>query len=169
MSRLKPAGGCLTLLSLPFFCLAVFMVLAPEKEQSVMENLTPGLFFGSVLLFPGLVLYFVGRKAKRQREFLEAVTQLVRSHDRFTVAEFAAKIGRTELETEVLINRIDHNNSDIALVFHRPTRQYMHRARVGQAQRVIDRCPHCGAPTQHEVIFPGEQARCVYCGAPLQA
>ena len=167
MSGLRKGGGCLTLLALPFFCLAVFMVLDPQKGATRLQSLMPGLFFGMVLLAPGLILYFVGRKADRDKEFMDSLTNLIRSHDRFTVAEIAMKTGRTELETERLIAQVDHRDTQIDLVFHRPTRQYMHRGRLAQAERVVERCPRCGAPTQREVVFWGEQPLCMYCNAPL--
>ena len=91
MSGLRKGGGCLTLLALPFFCLAVFMMLDPQKGATRLQSLMPGLFFGMVLLAPGLILYFVGRKADRDKEFMDSLTNLIRSHDRFTVAEIAMK------------------------------------------------------------------------------
>jgi hypothetical protein len=52
-------------------------------------------------------------------------------------------------------------------VFHRPTREYVHRARLNAGERVIERCASCGAPTNREVVFDGEQVPCTYCGAAL--
>lgn len=164
---MQKGGGCLTLLAIPFFCLAVMMLLDPKEGEGPLQSLVPGLFFGSVLLFPGLILYGYGRSVGKDREFREAVTGMVRSHDRFTVEELARKIGRTELETEGLIARILAEGNGIDLVFHRPTREYLHRARLSAGQRVVERCAACGAPTERAVVFEGEQVACTYCGAAL--
>ncbi len=169
MNGMQKAGGCLTLTALPFLSLAVMMFASPPKGDTPLEALVPGLFFASVVLLPGLALWSYGSKVRRQREFEESVTSLVRSHDRFSVGELAQKIGRSELETEVLINRIAHRDRTIDLVFHRPSRQYIHRARLQGGQIVVDACPRCGAPSGGAVVFPGEQLQCLYCGAPLVA
>jgi hypothetical protein len=154
-------------MALPFFCLAVFMVMDPDEGSTFAQSLAPGMFFGSVLLCPGVVLFFYGRRSQRDRDFLQAVTGVVRSHDRFRVAELATKIGRTELETEGLVARIIASGQGIDLVFHRPTREYVHRARLNAGERVIERCASCGAPTNREIVFEGEQVPCTFCGASL--
>jgi hypothetical protein len=167
MNRMQKAGGCLTLVAMPFFCLAVFMYMDPLKGDTPTQSLAPGLFFGSALIVPGLLLFVYGRRARQDAEFVEAVTGMVRSYDRFTVAELAQKIGRTELETETLVARIIAANNGVDLVFHRPSRSYIHRARLAAGQRVVERCPSCGAPTNREVVFDGERVPCTYCGATL--
>ncbi len=169
MNRMQKAGGCMTLIALPFFCLAVFMFADPTKGDTAAQSLAPGLFFGTAFLTPGLLLFLYGRRAYQDAEFLTAVTGMVRSYDRFTVAELAQKIGRTELETEALVARIIASNSGIDLVFHRPSRSYIHRARLAAGQHVVERCPSCGAPTNREVVFDGERVPCTYCGAVLGA
>jgi hypothetical protein len=169
MNRMQKGGGCLTLLAMPFFCLAVFMFAAPTKGEGAVASLAPGLFFGSVLLVPGLFLYFYGRRDFRDAEFLSAVTGMVRSHDRFSVAELSRKIGRTELETEGIVARIIGADNGVDLVFHRPSREYIHRGRLTAGQRVVDKCPSCGAPTEREVVFGDEHVPCTFCGAKLTA
>jgi hypothetical protein len=168
MNRMQKGGGCLTILAGMWFCLALFMWMAPNKPtDTAAESLAPGLFFGSVCLVPGLALFVYGRRARLDAEFVEAVTGMIRSHDRFTVEDLARKIGRTELETQAVIARIVASSRGIDLVFHRPTREYIHRQRLGQGQRVVEACPSCGAPTKGEVVFDGERVPCAYCGAQL--
>ncbi|HEY6559932.1 MAG TPA: hypothetical protein VI072_21760 [Polyangiaceae bacterium] len=168
MTRSEKAGGCLTLLALPFLCLAFFMVLAPTKGATTAESLAPGMLFGSVLLVPGLTLYLFGRRARKDREFLGAVTSMVRTTDRFTVQDLARRIGRTELETEGIVGRIMAEQNGIDLVFHRSTREYLHRARLAGGERLVVRCHSCGAPTNQDVVFEGERVPCVYCGVALR-
>ncbi len=132
-----------------------------------MKSLAPGLFFGSVLLVPGLLLFLYGRRVHRETEFLAAVTGLIRSHDRFSVPELARKIGRTELETEGIVARVIAADNGVDLVFHRPSREYIHQSRLTAGQRVVERCPSCGAPTNREVVFDDEQVPCTFCGAAL--
>lgn len=161
----KKAGGCLILVGLPFLLLAVFMVATPKPGQKPMESLAPGLFFGSVALVPGAILFVAGSRAQKEREFLDGVAGLIRSHDSFQIGEMAIKIGRTELETEAIVHRIDFHAKDIELVFHRPTRSYMHRARMQRGSLLVERCPACGAPTGLQVVFAGESGVCTFCGA----
>lgn len=167
MTRSEKAGGCLTLLALPFLCLAVFMLLDPKDGATPLQSLIPGLFFGSVLLAPGLALYLFGRRTRKDREFLAAVTSMVRTTDRFTTADLARRIGRTELETEGLVGRIMAEQNGIDLVFHRSTREYLHRNRLAHGERLVERCASCGAPTNLDVVFHGERVPCIYCGAAL--
>jgi hypothetical protein len=167
---MKKAGGCLVLAALPFVLLAVFMALSPlEPDDTLTESLTPGLFFASVLFVPGMVLYVVGKRAQKEQEFLQAVTGMMRSHDAFTAAELALRIGRSELETEQLIHRIDERTPDLDLVFHRASRRYIHRTRLEAGAYVVERCGRCGAPTGHQVVLPGEWPTCAYCQAPLSS
>ena len=167
MTRSEKAGGCLTLLALPFLCLAVFMVVDPKDGASTAQSLAPGLFFGSVLLVLGLALYLFGRRARKDREFIGAVTSMVRTTDRFTVQDLARRIGRTELETEGLVGRIMAEQNGIDLVFHRSTREYLHRARLARGEQLVEHCTSCGAPTNQDVVFQGERVPCIYCGAAL--
>jgi ribosomal protein S27E len=167
MTRSEKAGGCLTLLALPFLCLAIFMAVDPKKDATTVQSLAPGLFFGSVLLAPGLALYLFGRRARKDQEFLAAVTGMVRTTDRFTVQDLSRRIGRTELETEGLVARIIAAQNGIDLVFRRATREYMHRARLARGERIVEQCPSCGAPTNQDVVFEGERVPCLYCGAAL--
>ncbi|HEX3595507.1 MAG TPA: hypothetical protein VHU80_10405 [Polyangiaceae bacterium] len=167
MNRMQKAGGCLTLIAMPFFPLAVFMYMDPVKGDTPTQSLVPGLFFGTAFVIPGLLLFVYGRRARLESEFFEAVTGMVRSYDRFTVAELAQKIGRTELETEGVVARIIAANNGVDLVFHRPSRSYIHRSRLAAGQHVVDRCPSCGAPTNREVVFDGERVPCTFCGAAL--
>jgi len=172
MNRMQKGGGCLILMGIPCLCLAVLMWLAPSKgdeTKSAMQNLAPGLFFGSVVLFPGIVLFLYGRRVSKDEEFLGAVTAMIRSHDRFTVEDLARKIGRNELETEGLVAKVIAASNGIDLAFHRPTREYIHRQRLAQGQRVVEACPSCGAPTRGEVVFEGERVPCMFCGVALVA
>lgn len=167
MNGMQKAGGCLTLLAFPFLALAVFMFLDPPKGDTPGKALVPGLFFASVALWPGLMLWVFGSRTRKEREFVEAVTEMIRSHDSFAVAELAHKIGKTELETEALIHRIARKDAGIDLVFYRPRREYIHRQRLGGPHRIVDRCPHCGAPAQRQVVFPGDVVMCTYCHGQL--
>jgi hypothetical protein len=143
------------------------MMIDPKQGETIAQRLAPGLFFGSVFLVPGLVLFAYGRRARQDQEFLNAVTGMVRTTDRFSVAELSRRIGRTELETEALVARIIAANNGVDLVFHRPTREYLHRARLARGERVVEKCPSCGAPTKGDVVLEGERVPCVYCGAAL--
>jgi len=166
MHPAKGCGGCLILLGIAFFLLAVFMFADPLEGETRLQSLIPGLFFGSVTLPTGVVIFTWGMFRSRRLAFEEQVTGFLRNHDRFTVEEMARKIGRTELQTEALISRLSVQHR-LDLVFHRTTREYLHRARLGGNQRVVEQCPSCGARNQPQVVFGDEVVSCTYCNAPL--
>jgi hypothetical protein len=166
MNLMQKSGGCLSVLALPFLALGVFMYVDPPEGDTPVQGLVAGLFFAFALGLPGLALVVWGRRERREAEHLTGVTGMIRAHDRFTVEELARKIGRTELETEAIIARVVAAEESIDLVFHRSTREYLHRARMS-AGKVVEACASCGAPTGSEVVFEGERVPCAYCGAPL--
>jgi hypothetical protein len=159
-------------MGIPCVCLALLMWLAPSKDdekKTAAQNLAPGLFFASVVLLPGIALFSYGRRVRRDEEFLGAVTAMIRSHDRFSIEDLSRKIGRNELETEALVAKVIAASNGIDLAFHRPSREYIHRQRLAQGQRLVESCPSCGAPTRGEVVFEGERVPCTFCGVALVA
>ena len=169
MNLRKITGGCLLVIGLPFLPITLLMYLDPFEGTTAIESLALGLLFWSVLLLPGFALYIGGRKAQDERRFYDAVTGMVRSHDRFGVVELAGKIGRTELETETLIAQIVAADNGIELAFYRATREYVHRASLIDNERVVEKCVACGAPTNNQVVLVGETATCTYCHVAIVA
>ena len=166
MKVVKGIGGCLTLLGVAGFLLAIFMFLDPLEGDTRLQSLLPGAFFGSVLFLPGVVLFLWGRARGKRAEFENQVAGMLRTHDRFSIAEMARKISRDEMQTEALVVRLARREG-LDLVFHRPSREYMHRARVPEARRVVETCPSCGAVNGRQVVFGNEEAVCSYCSHPL--
>lgn len=166
MKFAKGGGGCLVLLGICFFFLALFMFADPPDGDTRLQALVPGLFFSSVTLVPGILIFIWGFFGDRARAFEEQVAGLIRNHDRFTVGEMAKKIGKNELETEVLISRLSVRQK-LDLVYHRPTREYLHRGLLDNNSQIVDRCPSCGGSVGRQVVFRGESVQCSYCGAAL--
>lgn len=168
MNKVKIGGGCLLLVAGAFYLLAAFMFLDPLEGEGRVESLVPGLFFGSVVLAPGLAAFLWGHRRERQAAFEETLLGYVRSHDRFTSEELARKVGRTEAQVEELIAQLT-NRPDVDLVFHRPDRSWMHRGRIREAHAVVSKCPSCGAGVGSQLIFAGEDIACPYCSSPLRS
>lgn len=168
MKAAKVGGGCLLAMASAFFLLAVFMFLDPLEGDTHVESLLPGLFFGSVLLVPGLALFWWGRSRESAARMEETLLGYVRSLDRFTTDELAHKVGQTPMMVERHIVRLG-NRADLDLVFHRPGGAWMHRGRIHVAHAVVDRCPSCAAGVGAQIIFAGEHIACPYCDSPLEA
>jgi hypothetical protein len=168
MKAAKVGGGCLLAVASAFYLLAVFMFLDPLDGETPGQSVIPGLFFGSVVVVPGLALFWWGRAREAAAEFEETLMGYIRSHDRFTTDEMAAKVGQPAIEVERLVVRLG-NRDDIDLVFHRPDRTWLHRGRINVAHAVVDRCPSCGASIGSQIIFAGEQIACPYCDSPLRS
>lgn len=157
------AGRVLLTITAFFFIISFFIIA--DKGFS-------GAFYGAMLLMvlfglPGSAIYFLNRKAIEHIDFLTRFKGFLRSHDRFTVSDIAQKIQRSELETELLIAELNQSDDNIELVFHRPTREYIHRNRLRQDERIIDRCNSCGATFTGQVLTVTEKVLCEYCGSPL--
>jgi hypothetical protein len=144
MKAAKIGGGCLLAAASAFYVLAVFMFLDPLEGQGRGESLVPGLFFGSVALVPGLALFLWARGREAATRFEDMLLGYVRSHDRFTTDEMAAKVHRPPPEVEAAIVLLG-NRDDLDLVFHRPDRAWMHRGRIRVEHAVVTKCPSCGA------------------------
>lgn len=145
-----------------FFLLVPVVLLESGDKGAAAGFVMFGLFCG----LPGGIALWRSIVRERETSFRDQVGGMMRSHDRFTIEELARKIGRTELETERLINEIAHAQR-LDLVFHRSTREYLHRNRIREAHRVLDQCAACGARLPHEVVLDGEAAICQYCGSAL--
>ncbi len=167
MKAAKVGGGCLLAVASAFYLLAVFMFVDPLDDQTRVESLVPGLFFGSVVLVPGLALFWWGRAREAATRFEETLLGYVRSRDRFTTDQLAKDLGRPAAQVEEQIVLLG-NRDDLDLVFHRPDRTWLHRGRVRVAHAVVTKCPSCGAGVRSQIIFAGEDIACPYCDSPLQ-
>jgi len=141
--------------------LAILTVIENDPKN---EGATYGfMMFAFMFGIPGLWLCIRGRKRYQHEQLNRQLSGYFRSHDSFTVAEMAHKIGKTEMETEQLIfNLLDEKKTD--LVFHRKTRQYFHKNRIQKNFHQVDRCSACGASLKQEIVFAGENISCQYCG-----
>lgn len=167
MSKLAKiiAWGMLSLSIISFICAAVAgLEDTPESTNASFGFLLIGLFFG----FPGGLLLFTVTRGEKRRNLDTLLLGLLRTHDQFTVAEIAQKLGGSEAETEQLIIRAVAQHR-LDLVFHRSDRTYMHRDRIRRDCRVYDRCGACGASLQHELAIEGEAITCPYCNSRVDA
>lgn len=165
LKLVKAVGWILCALgAISAFCavLASMDVLKDDQKDAVFGFLMIAAMFG----FPGGIILWRGTKLQREQKFRSELAGFIRTHDRFTSEEMARKVDRTVLEVERLIAEIAHAEK-MDLVFHRPDRSYMHRARIAHGARVFDACPSCGARLSHEIVLEGEQLTCVYCNSVL--
>ncbi len=148
----------MTLISLSLALLTI-IEKDPENQDATYGFMMFAFFFG----IPGIWLCIRGRRKERYQRLSQQLSGYFRSHDSFTVTEMSQKIGKTEMETECLIFDLIETKK-INLVFHRSTRQYLHKNRIHKKYHQIDRCSACGASFKQEVIFEGERIACQYCG-----
>jgi hypothetical protein len=159
-------AGCAILVGVSLFLLGIGMYLDPSEGKTQQDSVS-GFALGAMVAVPGLIAWFFVVRHNKVVDFREAVLGMIRNHERFTVPELAQKIGRTELETERLIAVLSQRNKDLTLVFHRPSRQYMHQGVLQSSATVVESCPKCGAPQGRQAILAGETANCTHCDARL--
>lgn len=166
----RVAGWVLTSFALLWALLAVLMVAFPDIDEDTGEPTNAalgGIFLTAIFGIPGGLLLWRTSVAGREEKFETELVGYIYSHDRFTVADLARKIGRNELETESLIQQMNVKRN-IGLAFHRSTREYVHWARLQQGARMATHCSACGAGLGQQIVFAGEQLTCPYCNAAVQ-
>lgn len=154
-------GACSLLL-----CIVVLVERDPKHAGAPAGFLMFGVLFG----VPGVTTLWRLHRQRQEEAFRGQLLGYVKSLDAFTVEELARKIGRTELEAEGLVAGLIQGGEGapgVDLVFHRKSRQYMHRKRLHQSHHVFSRCPTCGAALGAQILFEGEQVACQYCDSPL--
>lgn len=124
--------------------------------------------FAILLGLPGMTTLWRLHRRKQARAFHAQLLGYAKSYDAFTAEELARKIGRTEMETEGLVAALIQSDG-LELVFHRKSRQYMHRKRLKTNHRILNRCTACGASIGSQIIFEDEIVTCQYCEHPLTA
>jgi hypothetical protein len=167
---MKPAtlgAGCLLSGAAGFFALAFFMFLDPSDGKGRLESLVPGLFFGTVVLVPGLALFIWNRNRDRKQVLEERCLGLIRTHDRFTTSELATKLGTDFVVAQGLIQTLAER-TELDLVFHRPDQSWIHRKRLQVKHAIFTNCPSCGVAVGSQVVFEDESVACPYCDSPLR-
>lgn len=171
MTKLLTAiGWILATFGLIFALLSVLMLTKAlgsdaEKDWDVFSGM---LLFVSITGIPGGLILYRRRVARKKAQFNGRLRGFISSLDRFTVNELAGKIGRDEMETEGLIVTLI-SQGEVDLAFHRQSKSYLHRNRIQQGYRVIERCHSCGASIGQELAFDGETPECRYCGVQLMS
>ena len=166
----RVVGWILTSFAIVWALLAVLMFIFPDIDEETGEPNDAAL--GGVLLtaifgIPGGIMLWRTGVANREDAFTEQLVGFIYSHDRFTVAELARKIGKNEMETESLVQKINVQRN-IGLAYHRSTREYIHYGRMQQSARVASQCGACGGNLGNQIVFEGEQLTCPYCNAVVQ-
>jgi predicted RNA-binding Zn-ribbon protein involved in translation (DUF1610 family) len=143
----------------------LFLLLSPvpaldENNTSATAGL---ILLGGLLAGPGGLLLRAGMMRQREQALQDQMVGFVRSHEAFTIEEFAAHLGKTPAEAQTLLHR-DIAKYQLPLVMHRASRRYMRLDRLSRAAQVAERCQACGGQLDRQVLFEGEQLTCPYCG-----
>ncbi|MGQ0797135.1 MAG: PCI domain-containing protein [Methanobacteriota archaeon] len=115
-------------------------------------------------LLPGLLLLFLGFRARRvERDFVEFAAW-VKTYRRIGMKDLAQKLGRPEVEVEkMLIHAVDRG---LAKGFiDRGTDEFVLTEAIGQ-EHYLETCPRCGANLRKR-YFLGETVTCPYCNAVI--
>ncbi len=117
-------------------------------------------------LVPGLLLVFVGIKARKKQQELVEFTAWIKTYRRIGLADLAAKLGKNQYDTEkILITTVDRGL--IKGFIDRATNEFVLQEAVGQ-ENFIDACPKCGANLRRR-YFLGETVVCPYCQSVIVA
>lgn len=143
----------------------LFLLLSPVPtlDENNMSATFGLIFMGGLLAGPGGLLLRAGIRRQREADLQDQMVGFVRSHEAFTIEEFAAHLGKTPAEAEALLHR-DIARYQLPLIMHRASRRYMRLDRLSRAAQVAERCQACGGQLDRQVLFEGEQLNCPYCG-----
>lgn len=144
-------------------CLSLAILTSVENDPKHAGATYGFMMFAFVFGIPGIWLCIRGRKKWRYGQLLKQLSGFLKSHDTFSAADIANKIGKTEMQTESLIVQLIETEQ-LDILFHRPTRRYFHKNRIQKSYRQIDRCASCGASLKQEIVFANESSVCQYCG-----
>lgn len=134
----------------------------PDSKKAMMGFVMLALPFA----VPGSLLLIFGYQRRARRRFVQQLLGFVRARDAFTPVELGQALGTTPAQGEAtLVAAIAEHQLDLA--FHRPTGRYLHRGRIKQAHRALERCEECGAQLMPRIVFANETDACEYCGKAL--
>ena len=113
-------------------------------------------------LVPGLILIFMGLRARRhERDFMDFVAW-IKTYRRIGLNELARKLGKAPFEAErILVHAVDRGL--VAGFIDRATEEFVLQEAVAQEQ-YIESCPRCGGNLRRR-YFLGETVTCPYCNA----
>lgn len=148
------------LLGIAGFFLALIPMMALDTEGDGSSAIYGAVMFALLCGIPGGILYW----RVRANTFREKVIGYLESRNRIRVSEVAKVIGKTELDAEDLIAKLNRQET-LNLVFDPQERVYVHRERISGDHEIAESCPTCGAPVETQLVLQGEKACCKYCGA----
>jgi len=117
-----------------------------------------------VALIPGLLLIFVGMRARKRGQELVEFSSWVKAYRRIPLADLARKLGKSEFESEKILAQVVDRGLVHGFV-DRATSEFVLQETIGQEQ-MVTRCPHCGATLQQRYLL-GETVRCPYCNSVI--
>lgn len=148
-----------------FLLLIPLMILDPEAESGAPAG---GFMLALMCGVPGGIIVWRARANAKEEALSQQLVGLVYSHDGFTAAELAAKLGLDVAETEARIQELNVQRN-LGLAYHRADKHYIHFGRMQHAYQTATHCQSCAASLGHQILFPGEQLTCPYCGSVVAA
>jgi len=150
------------------FLLAILVLFDEEEGKTNTDAFFGFMMFAFVLLGPGLVMLWKNKKAEKKDKLDSILMGFLRTYDRFNISEIAKKMNKSEANAEKIIFDFITRKKEIDLVYHRPSRQYMHRHIVKENHKVFTKCGNCGANLYNLIFFEGENPSCPYCGGGIE-
>ncbi len=158
-------GAVLILLGIFFDIMGVTgaTVLADDGDYDFFMGMTIVGMCTAVFLIPGIILFAMGRKIKREEKGLAKIASYLKSYRRIKTSDVARKLGKTEFEAEQLIIKCIEKRLIVGY-FDRSSGEFFTYQSLFQEVRKPDKCPNCGA-SMYTRVLSGEDAVCNYCGA----
>jgi hypothetical protein len=134
---------------------------APQSKDG------PSIALASLIFFiPSVILLLQARKTGRAHELMVALSELLRSYRRISLAELSQKLSAP---LPLLMKTLTRALSDgvISGKFDRTTDEFI--VDLSDTQRPVPgSCPSCGSPLDG-VYLPGDTIRCASCGKAYTA
>jgi hypothetical protein len=137
-------------------------VLADEGEYDFFMGMTIVALCTATMLVPGIILFAMGRKIRREEEETTKIASYLQSFRRIKTSDVAKKLGKTEYEAEQLIIKCIQKGLIVGY-FDRATGEFFTYQSMFQEVGRPDKCPNCGA-SMYTRVLTGEDAVCNYCG-----
>lgn len=158
-------GAVLILMGVFFDILGVTgaTVAADEGENDFTMGMIVVGLCSATFLIPGIILFVMGWKMKREEQELGKIASYLKSYRRIKTSDVARKLGKTEFEAEQLIIKCIEKRLIVGY-FDRSSGEFFTYQSLFEEVRRPDKCPNCGA-SMYTRVLSGEDAVCNYCGA----
>jgi hypothetical protein len=142
------------------FILGIAMHMDSSSAQA--KSGIPIAVFSFSFLIPGIILFVLARKSKKNIELMQSITGIIISYRRIRISDVATQLMISgELAAKLLAAAVEQGL--VRGKFDRTTGEFFTEEAENEAAK-IRFCPSCGAPLD-KLYLKGETIQCKSCGS----